>query len=401
MAGAASLFGQAPDILPLPRLEVVPAEGALYQPPIIPVKCDPSGNIYYRPAMIANPNDMGRSPVVRISADGRKTMTFDISGAPELSKSRFSMRDFAVSPGGEVYFLGTDFDKRRVVIAKFDSDGRYSSTIAVEPKFVPSRLVPLGDGGFLVAGSEEAGAGDAPKGMPVTTPRAAFTGILDQSGRLVYRVTLKDDSAESRRAEAEAEKPKPEKAAEASAPKGAAAEEAPRGGAAAGGTPPKGAAAEGAPPKGAAAEKAAPARSPADQWAEILAFTKMVASSDGNAYLMRPSSPPLVYVISPAGEVLRRLTLEGPGNGLEPVDIAVDGLRIAVFFARVRRAGAEAGPPQQVYALFDAMTGERVASYSGNATTMSGSAVCYSMSEGFTFLGRGANGRFEIIHAKP
>jgi hypothetical protein len=39
----------------------------------------------------------------------------------------------------------------------------------------------------------------------------------------------------------------------------------------------------------------------------------VVAGADGNAYLMRRTNPTIVYVISPASEVLRRLSLD-PGN---------------------------------------------------------------------------------------
>jgi len=50
----------------------------------------------------------------------------------------------------------------------------------------------------------------------------------------------------------------------------------------------------------------------------------MEAGSDGNLYLMRRLSPVILYAISPAGEIIRRFTVD-PGEA----DYMPTGLQIA------------------------------------------------------------------------
>lgn len=380
LGSAALTHGQAPEFPVLSKIEIVPVEAEFYRPPIVPVKCDSDGNVYYRPAIN---RAMGLSPVVRISADGRKTTTMDISAAPEFSKGGVSIRDFTVSPRGDVYMIGTDLAKDRTVILRFDSQGKYSSTIVLAQTLVPSRLAALLGGMFLVTGSEFPFPPDLPREKRTAAgPRRAITAVIGAEGNVVREVLLKSDGAEKLREEAKSEKSEPPQPAEK------AAKKVPAGARSAAIVAPLS-------PAEPAAKKTA-----AQQWEETLAFTKMSAALDGNVYLMRPSRPPVVYVISAAGEVLRRLEPEVPGEGYQPLDMAVGDGQIAIFFWKPASDPRQTDIRQQVYSLYNAITGERIASYQVNPAG-AGTPVCYSVRDGFTFFRAGTTGKAEIVHAKP
>jgi len=303
----------------------------------------------------------------------------DISTVPELAKADVSIRDFSVSPDGEVYMLGTDFGKERTVIVRFDSQGKYSSTIAIEHRFVPSRVTALRGGMLFVTGSELPFAPDAPREKrALAGPQPSFTAIVDQNGRLVRKLALTNDAAERLLTESKGEKPTAGQPARKAADVVPAPDARPAGR-----------------PEAASAEPAAK-KTAGQRWDELVAFTKTSAALDGNVYLMRPSSPPLVYVISAGGDLLRRLQLKNPGEGFEAQDIAVWDSQIVIFF--LKRAGNSSSA--QVYSLFNAMTGEPITSYQRNPE-MGGTPACYSARDGVTTLGRSATGKFQIVHAKP
>jgi hypothetical protein len=95
---------------------------------------------------------------------------------------------------------------------------------------------------------------------------------------------------------------------------------------------------------------------------------------DGNAYLMRRTSPATVYVISPSGELLRSLKIEPPESGQMPNDMQISGNRIAVQFSETNLTVA------------DATTGQTLANYLGEGNVQ-GVLVCYSAKpERFSFL---------------
>src|SRR5262249_3461590 len=53
---------------------------------------------------------------------------------------------------------------------------------------------------------------------------------------------------------------------------------------------------------------------------------------DGNAYLLRATSPALIYVISPRGEVLRKLRVASPGPGLTAQGLKAASEKLAISF---------------------------------------------------------------------
>jgi hypothetical protein len=130
-------------------------------------------------------------------------------------------------------------------------------------------------------------------------------------------------------------------------------------------------------------EKAAPGLDLAD--AEV--------GSDGNLYVMRRSSPALVYVIAPSGKIMQTLKIVAPLPGSAPGAFHVSGNQLAISF------GNEASQSQTIV-VADAQTGRKIASYSG-PTDPETSFACYSANEGvFTFLKLGEGNTLEVIRAQ-
>jgi hypothetical protein len=101
---------------------------------------------------------------------------------------------------------------------------------------------------------------------------------------------------------------------------------------------------------------------------------------DGNAYLMRSTSPVKVYVISSSGELLRSLDLEPPDFGQTPREMQLSGGRIAAEFWH-----CSAGCETTELVVFDANTGKKVSEFSHQG--IFGSLSCFTEKpEKFSFL---------------
>ncbi len=104
---------------------------------------------------------------------------------------------------------------------------------------------------------------------------------------------------------------------------------------------------------------------------------------DGNAYLMRRTSPATVYVISSSGELLRTLMVEPAEVGQMPFNMQVAGGRIAVQFSDYCSAGDPCYGNH--FTVADAATGKKLADYA--AGDARGVFVCYNASpERFSLL---------------
>jgi hypothetical protein len=55
---------------------------------------------------------------------------------------------------------------------------------------------------------------------------------------------------------------------------------------------------------------------------------------DGNVYLLRSTSPALIYVVSPAGEVLRRLHVDTKNPGFLPVNLKASASGLAIVYRK-------------------------------------------------------------------
>jgi hypothetical protein len=114
---------------------------------------------------------------------------------------------------------------------------------------------------------------------------------------------------------------------------------------------------------------------------------------DGNAYLMRSTSPAKVYVISSSGELLRTLDLEPPDTGQTPTEMQISGSRIALEFWHC------SGQCETTELdVFDANTGKKVSQLTHQG--IFGSLSCFTEKpERFTFLTVNDDQKLESITA--
>jgi hypothetical protein len=126
----------------------------------------------------------------------------------------------------------------------------------------------------------------------------------------------------------------------------------------------------------------------------VMEKSDVTAGSDGNVYLLHGSSPPLIYVISPAGEVVRKLRIELHNSALTANSIKFHAGRLAVGFNWLGDA------PKNMVKVVDAK-GNSIADYEieEHAGDSDPILACYS-SEGFTLVPRRANAKLRVLKAK-
>lgn len=115
--------------------------------------------------------------------------------------------------------------------------------------------------------------------------------------------------------------------------------------------------------------------------------------SDGNVYLLRASSPALIYVISHNGQVVRKLRIASPDASLVAGELKSAPGRLAISFLR---KGTNAGLIQVVD-----YEGRRIATYVPNDKRMNpGLLSCFSPKR-FTFVSMEAGGNLGLNTAVP
>src|SRR5258708_1946240 len=135
------------------------------------------------------------------------------------------------------------------------------------------------------------------------------------------------------------------------------------------------------------------AQKDAEKSAPTLDLADAEAGSDGNLYVMRHSSPALVYVIASSGKVMQTIKVASPLLGAVPSGFHLSGNRLAISFWND-------GKHSQTIVVADAQTGRKIASYA-DATGLGPSFACYSANDGvFTFLRLGEGNELEVIRAE-
>lgn len=248
------------------------------------VKCDLRGNMYLiysgDPRGVAgSPAGMSGLPVQRLSLDSQAIQQYVV---PQITDYQAQSRvDFDVTPWGTVYCLIGAFhhwprqqgERPDYLIVQFKDDGTVDSTVNLQQPpggFLDASLIAaFPRGGFLVTGTFTSD-------LSILDVRA-FTGIYGKSGRLQREVETSEG---------------PTKVSPPTATEGGAA-------------------------KKADAEERTPSTS------ESVSMGKLLGGTDGNIYLLRATSSPRLYVISPAGEVLRQVEVHLGRSGLTPVGMTL------------------------------------------------------------------------------
>jgi len=119
----------------------------------------------------------------------------------------------------------------------------------------------------------------------------------------------------------------------------------------------------------------------------------VVSGSDGNVYLLHGTSPPLIYAISPTGEVLRKLQISSPPD-LIANSIKSYGGRLAIGFHWLGEV------PQSLIKVID-VNGNSIADYQVTEAADDADPIlaCYN-SEGLTLVPRWAGSKPYLLTAR-
>lgn len=182
---------------------------------------------------------------------------------------------FSVGLDGDVYVLAYPHEYVRYVLV-YRADGTYKSKIKLQTGFAwtVSAVAAFPSGNLLVAGQRY----DTDK----TAPMIPFTGLFSSDGTLLKEVVLSDDAAIHTLNVAHDPRVTAPMAPTLSIP---------------------------------------------------VSNTLLEIASDGNAYLMRWTTPAIVYVLSPAGELVRRFAVDPGDENYRPMAFHISGTKIAFSFA--------------------------------------------------------------------
>ncbi len=249
---------------------------------------------------------------------------------------------FAVRPNGGVAMVHLDGATK--VVDNFSPDGKRESSVRLErppTPFFPAQIAVFRSGDILIAG---------PQFHP---GYKAATAVYDPTGRLVKQIVLDGDAEIERAIEA-----------------------------------------------GDARNSHA-----LQERSKTLSRSVTITGDDGFVYLMRATSPATVYVISSAGEVMRKIVVNAPTNtGAPDFGIRVAKNRLALAFSRRCDSALQGESCQgKIYAVMDATTGQKIAEYEATTEEVSGPIACYAPDPDrfFTFWIPPDQHHLEIVEAAP
>ncbi len=325
-------------LVPLEVSRVVTVPGSSFAEGLIhPVMCDSEGNLYVRPA---SPLVTSASRVLKVSPDGQANSIFSVEKISGFPPRRTEITDFAIGSNAEVYLLVRKCKDQRCdpTILVFAPDGSYRSAIKLDRAIDPARLAVFDNGSFLLTGFEEA----APRRKDTNPPRRRpFTAIFDASGRFVSDVTLPKDAAALT----------------------------------------------------SAGVRDNDARENARREAVQLG---PVAARKGSIYVVRHSTNPLVYEISPSGQVVRTIEIAAPTENSWPMDLrsADNGRLVVEFNEKLGEGGWDVA--NAILSLVDSRTGARIIDYRSSRNL--GIFGCYT-GNALSFIATDTNGRSVLRYA--
>jgi hypothetical protein len=308
-----------------------------------PSKCDADGNLYIRKYATDRPL---LSPVIKIDPEGKRSALFDPVALSQLQLDRADA--FSPAPDGGLYQIASSgILKPQIYVIHFSSDGSPSPPIRLDADFEPYQFAAFPSGNLLVSGMQRNLGNKADAGRP-------FTAVFSADGRLLAQISFE---------------------------------------------PPPGPAASSGRAAGKAAAKAA--GTDTQKPAPGLDLSDAEVGADGNIYALRRSSPALVYVISPAGKVVRTLKVIAPAADVMPDAFHVSKNRMAISFRQERYASLWNDHGwSRMLVVSDAQTGQRIATYSDSAA-LGQSFACYSADDAeFTFLHLGEKNELEVVRAE-
>jgi len=298
---------------------------------MFPAKCDADGNLYIRKYATDRPL---LGPIVKIDAEGKRVALFD---PVAISQFKFDRADaFSPAPDGGLYQIAAvGITNLQIYVLHFSSDGSPSTPIRLDAEFQPFQFAVFANGNLLASSIQR----DL---QNKSDPGRAYTAAFSADGRLLAQLSLDPP-------------PEPAHATAKSAVKLAIRD----------------------------SQKSTP----------TLNLSDAEPSPDGDIYVLRRSSPALIYVISPAGKILRTLKIAPPATGVMPNTFHVSANRVAVSFW-------DENTNSQTLVVTDAQTGRRIATYA-DPGGLGPAFACYAADEGvFTFLHLGEGNTLEVVRAE-
>jgi len=348
-AHAAPKVSPAVSVIPLTISSTVTAASEMDGSLMSLSKCDEDGNLYIRKFAMDRPF---LGAVVKIAPDGKRAALFDPSAFSKLELDRADA--FTPASDGGLYQLAqSGVVKPRIYVLRFSSDGSPSSPVLLDADLEVYAFAAFAGGNILVSGVQR----DV---MDRKDPGRNVTAVFSADGRRLQELSFESSQSAAQRTLSNV------------------------------GTPAESAngAAQFSPGENQSAVSTEVAKP-----APMLDLSDAEAGSDGNLYVIRPSSSALIRVISPSSRILRTLKIRPPAPGLIPSAFHVSGNQLAVSFRNDN-------DPQQMLVVADAEAGRRIGVYSA-VTDMGQSFACYSANDGiFTFLKVGEGSALEIIRAK-
>jgi hypothetical protein len=289
-------------------------------------------------------DEQGRSYVKLIKSPGMVGSLLRLSDKgvleAEFDTAGALVNIFAVRPNGGVAMMRVDGTSK--VVDNFGPDGKRESAVRLErppTAFFPFQIAVFRSGEMLIAG------------LQYNPGYRASTAIYDPTGRLVKQFALDGDAEIEHAIEV---------------------------------------------------GDARYARAPSEG-NEPVPRSVAIAGDDGFVYLMRATSPAIVYVISAAGDVIRKIVVSAPTDlGVPAFGIRVAKNKLAVKFYRSCDGILDLGCEGLTYAVVDATTGQRLANYEAEKEA-AGPMACYvpDPDRFFTFWNPPGGHRLEIVEAVP
>ena len=303
---------------------------------MFPARCDADGNLYIRKYATDRPL---LGPIAKIDSEGKRVALFDPAAISQLKPDRADA--FTPAPDGGLYQIASvGIARPQIYVLHFSSDGSPSTPIRLDADFQPFQFAAFANGNLLASGVQRDLQN---RDLQKKEDRGrAYTAVFSADGSLLAQLSLESPA-------------KPASAA--------------------------------AKPAGKSAVSKPQAAAP------TLDLSDAEPGPDGNIYVLRRSSPALIYVISPAGKIVKTLKINSPAAGVMPNTFHVAANRVALSFW-------DDATNSQTIAVIDAQTGSRVATYS-DAGGLGPSFACYFADEGvFTFLHLGEGNTLEVIRAE-
>jgi hypothetical protein len=259
----------------------------------------------------------GKFDVVEVAPDGSEKATYTYSDNPEL-KDDTLLAD-AKGEHGDMYEL-LKARGQRLLLLRFSEDGQLEKTeeLEVRDPFTPSHLDVLARGILFVSGTLVGDKSGHRAGQPVN----AFYG---SDGRMIRETHLKQDPGNLKQPLNEADR--------------------------------------------------------SGSQNNAVHFGRTAVGDDGNLYVMRATSPAIVYVVSLSGRTERTLTVQPPAKGAQPIALLVHSGRVAIEFSFAESPDVS----DTRIRLVDARSGHTISDY-GITTDLGEAVACYD-GEQFTFLG--------------